>query len=185
VSIDKGIACIKVDKREIEGSVAAFPVDIRMRQHPKEWLSRHFTTAVFNIINCVWINKKAVLIKRKHICNKQLSRSIRFVPLYRSQRTVIFWDGDKTKQRSVCQRCRSVSIKLEWTDSRLRNISQKKHQTSYASKEVLPAKWIIPMLLPDAGEHLARIRTNKLNNLIHHKCSRRSLARWVGGIELK
>lgn len=35
------------------------------------------------------------------------------------------------------------------------------------------------MLLPRAGEHLARIRTDMLK---YHIWSRKSLARWVGGI---
>lgn len=37
----------------------------------------------------------------------------------------------------------------------------------------------MPVLLPRAGEHLARIRTDILK---YHICSRKSLARWVGGI---
>jgi hypothetical protein len=83
-------SCMEVGKLEIEGSVTAFPLDVMMRQHPKQCPSRHLTTAVFSIINCVWITKKAVLMKCKHICNKRLSTGIRFIPLYRSQRTVIF-----------------------------------------------------------------------------------------------
>ena len=71
-------------KLEIERSVTAFPLDVIVRQHPKQCSSCYLTTAVFSIINCVWIAKKAVLIKCKYICNKQLSTSIRFVPLYRS-----------------------------------------------------------------------------------------------------
>jgi len=93
---------MEVDKLEIEGSVAAFPLDVMMRQHPKQCLGRHFTTAVFSIKNYVWITKKAVLMKYKHICNERLSTGIRFVLLYRSQRTLIFQDDDRARQRSVC-----------------------------------------------------------------------------------
>jgi len=38
---------------------------------------------------------------------------------------------------------------------------------------------VIPVLLPAAGEHLASIRTDIFKYYI---CSRKSLARWVGGI---
>jgi hypothetical protein len=83
-------ACMDIGKLEIEGSVTAFLPNIMMRQYPKQRASRHLTTAVFIIINCVSIAKEAVLMKCKHICDKRLSTGTRFVPLYGSRRTVIF-----------------------------------------------------------------------------------------------
>jgi hypothetical protein len=43
----------------------------------------------------------------------------------------------------------------------------------------LAAEWVIPVLPPGAGEHLARIRTHVFK---YHVCSRKSLASWMGGI---
>jgi hypothetical protein len=104
---------MEVGKLEIEGSVAAFPLDVIMRQHPKQRPSCYLTTAVLIIINCVWIAKKVALMKCKHICNERLSTRIRFVPLCRSQRTLIFQDNNRARQGSVCQRYCSVSMELE------------------------------------------------------------------------
>jgi hypothetical protein len=55
----------------------------------------------------------------------------------------------------------------------------RKASSELCLEELLPAGWVISVLLPGAGEHLARIRTNIFK---YHVCSRKSLARWMGGI---
>ncbi len=70
-------------------------------------------------------------------------------------------------------------MELERPDSWLRDVGQGKHQASHTSKEVLPADWIIPVLLPGVREHLTRIKTNVFK---YHVCSRKSLSRWMCGI---